>query len=360
MTHFLHQPAGIFLRSETELLSVGKELPIGTYMVSQTPQGEFYLTKVENFTRPKKTYGSVQKKANRIMAAFGSRPNSTGVLLSGEQGSGKTMLARELSLMGADQGMSTIIVNSPFCGANFNHFIQMIDVPAVVIFDEFEKLYDNDDQEKMLTLLDGLFPSKKLFVLTANNLWRIDTHMINRPGRIFYHLKYEGLEAEFIREYCEDVLINQNNLKGVEHISIHFHTFNFDMLKALVEEMNRFDMTAMEAVEMLNVTPIDNKDHDHDIQLLIDGVVIENLYPSEFTGNPLSEDVSFAWRPAENGDVAKLKIDGAKRKTDDRAYFSFGPNDLMNISKGTYTYTKGNTVVKLIRHVDKKFNYLAV
>lgn len=361
MTHFLHQPQGIFLRSDEELLSVGKTLPIATYVVCQTPLGEFYLSKIDSFTRPKKTYGTVSKKADRIMATFADRPSTTGVLLSGEQGSGKTMLARELSLLAAQKEIATIIVNAPFCGPGFNMFMQNINVPAVVIIDEFEKMYDDDDQEKMLTLLDGLFPSKKLFVLTCNNLYRIDQHLLNRPGRLFYHLKYEGLEMEFIREYCADMLINKEDADGVEHISRHFHTFNFDMLKAIVEEMNRFNIDATEAVEMLNVSPSTSKSFDHEAELTIDGKIIK-LDDSEYDGNPLSGDAIVLTRYNHDDDEGNpspaIVSDAVTRVAHGRTYFQFNSDDLRGIQDNVFTFVKGNALLKLTRKVDKAFSYL--
>ena len=85
----------------------------------------------------------------------------------------------------------------------------------MVLFDEFEKVYDSDEQEEMLTLLDGVFPSKKLFVLTCNDKWRVNQHMRNRPGRIFYMLDFTGLDEDFVVEYCHDNLKNLANIDGV-------------------------------------------------------------------------------------------------------------------------------------------------
>ena len=295
-TYFLHQPNGIFLRSKEQLLHVGEQLEIGTYSVDITPQGEFYLVKADSFTRPPKLYGNVQKKAEHILTTFKDRSASTGVLLSGEQGSGKTMLARELSIMGAKSGIATILVGKPFCGPDFNLFMQAIDVPCVVIFDEFEKMYDDDDQEKMLTLLDGVYPTKKLFVLTCNNLWRVDKHILNRPGRLFYHLKYNGLEHAFIEEYCEEKLTNKAEIPAIVKIASMFYAFNFDMLKALVEEMNRFGFTAMQAVEMLNISPERSPDNDFKVELYFDGKKAAVTSPAVFDGNPLDgKTFDIAW-----------------------------------------------------------------
>lgn len=370
MTYFLRQPQGIFLRSDNQLLSVERELEIGTYIACVTPLGEYYLEKTESFTRPKKTYGTVNTKAARIMRTFQDRPNTTGILLSGEQGSGKTMLARELSLMGEELGIATIIVNSPFCGTDFNQFIQMIDVPAIIIIDEFEKMYDDEDQQKMLTLLDGLFPTKKLFILTCNNVWRIDQHMLNRPGRIFYHLKYDGLEREFITEYCEDVLIDKEEVGGVVHISGHFQAFNFDMLKAIVEEMNRYDIGASEAVEMLNVMPNTNTGYDHQAELKVDDVVMR-LYDTELNCNPLDgEPISVMVHDDSDDDEdegsSRKKKAEKKKKIVSKAisrvrhgmlYFEFTVEDLISIDKNVFTFQKDNAVLVLTRKETKKFKF---
>lgn len=355
MTYFLHQPQGIFIRSKEQLLNVGEVLEVGTYVASITPLGEYYLQKAENFSRAKKLYGNVQKKAKRILESFQDRPNSTGVLLSGEQGSGKTMLARELSLMAAEMGMSTIIVNTPFCGAEFNLFIQQIDVPAVVVFDEFEKLYDDEDQEKMLTLLDGLFSSKKLFILTANNMWRIDQHIINRPGRIFYHIKYAGLELDFIREYCEDVLKDKSQIAAVCRISRHFFAFNFDMLKALVEEMNRFGESAEQAVEMLNVSPSGSKDHEHKVALKIEGKLIENC-TTEVECSPLNGEPITIHYYGDEGDLPKSKS-AKKTPGRTRSHWEFTVDDLKKVDGNVFVFEQEGVELTLTRERTKQFAY---
>jgi len=94
------------------------------------------------------------------MRTFTDRSNSTGVLLTGEKGSGKTLLAKHLSIMGYDMGIPTIVINSAWTGDSFNKLIQDIEQPLIVMFDEFEKVYNREEQEKMLTLLDGVYPQQ--------------------------------------------------------------------------------------------------------------------------------------------------------------------------------------------------------
>jgi hypothetical protein len=105
-------------------------------------------------------------------------------------------------------------------------------------------------------MLDGTMTSQKLFVLTVNDTWSVSSHMKNRPGRLFYNIEFSGLGAQFIREYCEDKLEDKEQVEPVLQASALFDQFNFDMLKALVEEMNRYKETPFQALEMLNAKPV--------------------------------------------------------------------------------------------------------
>lgn len=229
-------------------------LPTGTYVVRKDMQG-YYLELIDSFTNPSKVYGDVNSRATRILRTFADRPKATGALLVGEKGSGKSLLARQVSIDAAKQGIPTIVINEPHCGDSFNKFLQDISQPAVVLMDEFEKTYDKSDQEQVLTLLDGVFSSKKLFLLTSNSMWAIDRHMRNRPGRLFYVFEYAGISEQFIRDYCVDNLKDQKQIQSVVRVSKVFTAFNFDMLTALVEEMNRYDESAAQAMQYLNVRP---------------------------------------------------------------------------------------------------------
>lgn len=294
MTYYIRSGSA-FRVSSKAALDIHETLPLGTYTVKYDEMaGQFFLDQIEDFTPLGKIYGDSTKYCGRIFDTFLSRPSGTGVLLTGEKGSGKTLLARSLSIKAREEEIPTIVINDSWHGEKFNLFIQTIAQPAVIIFDEFEKVYDREEQESLLTLLDGVYPSKKMYVLTCNNQYRIDENMTNRPGRIFYRIDYTGLGTEFIREYCEDNLNDKSHIESICTLALLFEQFNFDMLKALVEEMNRYNESPQEAITLLNASPMRRGDVEYDLSLMLDGknIDIHSSYDT-WSGNPLSQTVSF-------------------------------------------------------------------
>jgi hypothetical protein len=236
----------------SDSLDVRTSLPAGNYVLKKDMMKGFFLEDSSDFTSPSKVYGDCLKNVERILNTFNSRSSNTGVLLSGEKGSGKTLLARQIAIT---SNLPVIIINTSYHGDHFNSFLSSITQPCVIFLDEFEKVYNREEQEQVLTLFDGTFQSKKLFLLTCNDKWRIDGHMRNRPGRIFYFMEFGGLEEKFIREYCEDRLADKSYTDKVVDFSRLFTTFNFDVLVALVEECNRYGGDLEGMVEIMNAKP---------------------------------------------------------------------------------------------------------
>lgn len=238
-------------------LDVRDRLPAGNYTVCKHPlTGEYFLEESESFVLPKKLYGKTNRHADRILQTFENRQPGTqvGVFLSGVKGSGKTLLAKQVAV---NSGLPVIIVNTPFSDERFMRTIQGIEQPAVVIFDEFEKLYDRDAQESILTLFDGVYTARnKIMVITCNDKYSVQGFFHNRPSRLRYAISFSGLEAEFIKEYCEDTLRDSSYTDSVIALSATCDDFNFDMLQVLVDELNRYGGKFEEAVEILNVKPL--------------------------------------------------------------------------------------------------------
>lgn len=333
MTKYISRGDTFRLTGDGNLI-VEDRLPAGTYTVDYDDMSNEYFLKVIPNYRVGKLYGDLSRRAARIMKTYLAREASTGVLLSGEKGTGKTLLAKLLSLNAFDMAIPTVVINDPRHGEQFNRFIQSIDQPCVVIFDEFEKMYcEQKAQESMLTLLDGVYPTHKLFILTTNDRYGISKHMINRPGRLFYHVEYRGLREEFVREYCADNLNNKANIDGVLKVAMIFEDFSFDMMKALVEEMNRYDESARDSMELMNIKP-DSFADEYMVEILVGG---KKPYHSETVmhADPLKRFK--VWYYVTKKDVDK----------DDSKRTEFDSSHITAISKGNYAYRNGNVSVKL-------------
>jgi hypothetical protein len=310
MGNYYIRQGSTYQQTSSNAIDIQENLPAGTYALRYNEQaGAFYFEMIKDFELPSKLYGDCNKLADRIIATFEDRPNSTGVLLEGEKGSGKTLLAKNVCTKLKAKGVPTVVVNTPFAGEVFNVFVQTMTQPAVFLFDEFEKVYDPETQQKVLTLFDGVYPTKKLYLVTSNDKYKIDAHMRNRPGRIYYMLTYGGLDRDFITEYANEKLNDVSQVNSIITVAQMFAKFNFDMLKALIEEMNRFDESAGEAIKMLNSKPESNVEV-FQVRLAIGGEPAEEgSYHDSWRGSPLSgTPITIGWENDLEGEDYEHKL----------------------------------------------------
>lgn len=321
--------AKVFTHKAQDLVVV-EHLPLGTYVVKYDERScQFYLEQAEHMQVPPKIYGNTTKNADRIVNTFFDRPEQTGVHLEGEKGSGKTLLTKVLSKkLREENQISTILVNTAFAGESFNTFINSITDPCMIVFDEFEKVYDRERQEATLTLFDGTRNTKKLFVITTNTWSRICDQIYNRPGRFYYRLRYEGLEEAFIKEYAEDMFgVGDPRVTDIVNTSKMFgQDMNFDMLKALIEEMLRYDEPASEAIKMLNIKITGQSTNDV--------IILSFLDPERKAVEPIWKILKRV--SLSNGFYVRYKeVDEDGDESEDSEHFD--DTHIKNIEEGIYT-----------------------
>lgn len=272
MTKTFLKSGNTFRVRDNDTVKAFADLPAETYTVKLDERaGEFFLEQIDNFELPKKIYGKNTTHAQRILRTFEDRNGTTGVLLSGIKGAGKTLLAKQVAVQGRERGIPTIVINRDWHGDEFNSFIQSISTPTIILFDEFEKIYDWSAQRKILTLFDGVFNSRKLFLVTTNNDREVSEFMQNRPGRIYYNFTFDTLGQDFIEEFLNDRLEDKKQIPDVLKYTNVFSFFNFDMLSAAVEEMNRYGETLTEVLDVLNIKPENRSTDTFKLELILDG-----------------------------------------------------------------------------------------
>lgn len=251
-------------------------LPVGIYRLRHSPMGGFVLTMFEErFPVPEVTFGGVTAKAERVVNHYKNSDKSTGVLLSGDKGSGKTMTSNVLCNMALDLGKPVILIEDRFTGSDFNSFIDSLG-EVVLFFDEFAKTYsvegdefdgEHDPQDKLLSLFDGTGKSKRLIILTENKEYNVNEFLIDRPGRVRYHYRHGKLDSDTIEEVCNHRGVPEDVQKELIFASFKSQSFSFDILGAIIDEYESMGTTLKDAMDGLNV-PVMSSDDSETLELV--------------------------------------------------------------------------------------------
>ncbi len=163
------------------------------------------------------------------------------------------------------KNVPVITVNQAYQGDAFLEFVDKLG-EVVLVFDEFDKLYYNNSgdpetaevgatpQESLLTLLEGLYSRKRLVLLSANDDYKVNQFLKNRPGRIYYYMRFDKLSEKITKDYCVDKLVPENIVKEIVDVRNMAREFSFDILQGLVEEYTRFKTpTLKEILPDLNI-----------------------------------------------------------------------------------------------------------
>ena len=241
-------------RGDVQIL---EKIPAQTYIVRYSTQEGFYLEQYAELNlREQKVYGTQHEaKTEKVLKRFKQFTFNYGIILYGNKGIGKSLFLRMLGNKAVKQGYPVIVVDEYVQG--LHAFIEEIKQEVVVLFDEFDKKFSNENggaQSTLLSLLDGLSDGKKMFVVTCNNYNNLSEYMINRPGRFHFQITLSYPSATEVMIYLKDNL-NENYWKEIPKI-VSFASkvsLNYDCLRAIVFEIQQGGETFETAIEDLNI-----------------------------------------------------------------------------------------------------------
>lgn len=254
------------MNDEDVILS--NDIPVGIYKYCFNPKAGSWLEPYKYNTSHTKIYGDSGKIANHILKRYelnDSRDN-LGVLFSGGKGLGKSLTVR--LVVEKLKSLKPIIIVDQYTPDLPDFLCQISD--SVILMDEFDKFMrgpSNDDdgpvpegvgnmtkQESLLSVLDGVGNKlNNLYLLTCNDVSKIDANLISRPGRIKYHYKFDKISDASIRAYCKDNLDDKSQIDDIVRSLNKVMYVSFDIVKALVEELNLFEVSVQEALNYLNI-----------------------------------------------------------------------------------------------------------
>lgn len=212
-------------------------IPGKVYTLSTDDWGNDEFKENGLLNMPSKVYKSERDVAfvKTVMDAYTKTGNSTtGVLLCGEKGTGKTMMSKILAL---ESGLPIVIIEEDYPSQNLVRFFKEFETEVCILMDEVEK---NHSTRRMLGFLDGVHKtSRKLVLMTCNNIGDVSEYFVDRASRVRYLRDYSMSEnLVYIDDLLKDlVTTDENKVVIKDYISIKIKHPSIDNMHTLIQEI---------------------------------------------------------------------------------------------------------------------------
>lgn len=242
-------------------------LPAGNYDLDFNMIYGWHFQTVPNPVKVTLYGNTINVRKDKIITSYLSRTGkNTGVLFSGNKGSGKTLLCNEIIIELMEKyNIPCINIKGGFEDFAPIDALKKITQPAIIFIDEFEKKFSShEEQNLLLSFLDGDSCKNKL-VMFSTNCDSISEFLLDRPSRIFYHFNYQKIDRETVDSYCTEKLKNTDHKMNILKLW-RTSVMSFDILQSLVEELNRYpDQDFVHLLRDMNVSVAKTQYSKYDI-----------------------------------------------------------------------------------------------
>lgn len=226
-----------------------RTLSIGVYRIFQTMMG-IHLESDDMPERMEMT-GMAAEAIDLSVRTWRALPDGDNLscIFSGISGTGKTRscfnIAHQLNL-------PVILCRGEKPDAILT-VLRHLDGPVMLLFDEIEKMYKEDDSAHLLTLLDGTrTPVKVMYCLTMNDRGNLSKFIFNRPGRARYDFKFNAVTVEEALVFiAKKITLSAEDTEKVSTYLQRINDLSWDTVSKIVESLN---LVGVDALKYLNVT----------------------------------------------------------------------------------------------------------
>lgn len=243
------------MENKTQLLKLGNDIVFGNSgVVYSMEPGTVYVPTIDAYTDeiklnivsdlmlPKKVYSpnSDVKFINKVLNSYSKMDKTMGILLAGEKGAGKTVMAKNIAVQ---SNLPILTIDKTFRPRYLKGLFDKIkDTPMCVIFDEFDKLGKDYDSDYMLQVFDGISScGNHLIILTCNDTDEVNSYMLDRCGRIRYYREFEEMNPSMVKEILNDKIDHPAKIDDlVDFVVSKFGLKSFDNVASFADEVNLY------------------------------------------------------------------------------------------------------------------------
>lgn len=236
---------GLIIEAQSTAPQLDK-IPAGIYRLSYDPEEKkiILFDRGQSFNLPAKIYGKHHAYKKMILKALNTRDESVGVLLLGQKGAGKTILAHDLCNTAVTAGHPVFIIETQLPAALLETIAKMVGGECVFLFDEFCVTYSDDSKRsELLTFFSSRETQKALYLVMQNDSAQLPDAFLNRTGRFLFRLDYSCLTRPEAQEIINDFIVEPDRaeilLDYVDQVAM-----SSDTLISLLKQMAAFGADA--------------------------------------------------------------------------------------------------------------------